>query len=83
MLCDGIGQQNHVDVVVKRLFLRKPSALLFHPRDAHKMVNATIGDGGSGQSETSLARSTKPQVQSARVRGQSVNSIMRMLRVLR
>ena len=32
MLCDGITQQNHVDVVVKRLFLRKPSALRFHPK---------------------------------------------------
>jgi hypothetical protein len=30
MLYDGIAQQNHVDVMVKRLFLRKPSALLFH-----------------------------------------------------
>ena len=33
MLCDGIAQQNHVDAMVKRLFLRKPSALLFHPRE--------------------------------------------------
>ena len=33
MLCDGITQQNHVDVVVKRLFLRKPSALRFQPRE--------------------------------------------------
>src|SRR5437764_14662017 len=44
MFCDGIAQQNHVDAMVKRLLLRKPSALLFHPRET--ILNDTVSRNG-------------------------------------
>jgi hypothetical protein len=42
MLCDRIAQQNHVDVMVKRLFLRKPSALRFHSREMPIILSRSL-----------------------------------------
>ena len=39
MLRDSVAQQNHVNVVAKRLFLTKPSALPFHPREREDTVS--------------------------------------------
>jgi hypothetical protein len=33
MLCDPVAQQNHINIMMKRLFLLKPAVLLSHQRE--------------------------------------------------
>jgi hypothetical protein len=44
MLCDSIGKQNHINIMMKRFFLLKPARLLFEPTeiDFRDTVNQTL-----------------------------------------
>src|SRR5439155_22443178 len=65
MFCDSVVQQNHVNIMMKRLFLLKPSCLPFQPR--REVNDADRFEGSLSLRKSCMTAKRRPDIRETNI----------------